>query len=71
MVTNLTMSPLSTEPDFVIKLETITVISAGTVSGGCPLLPGSLVHVSPQIGGFGFVQLTKPLKLAGALPPLK
>ena len=65
------MSPLSIGPDFVIKLETITVISAGMVSGGCPLLPGSLVHVPPQSGGFGFVQLTKPLKLAGAEPPLK
>ena len=43
MVTILTMSPLSTGPDFVTKLETITVMSAGTVSGGCPLLPGSLV----------------------------
>ena len=39
-------------------------MSAGTVSGGCPLLPGSLSHVPPQFGGFGFVQLTKPLKLS-------
>jgi hypothetical protein len=65
------MSPLSVDPDFVIELETITVMSAGMVSGGCPLFPGSLVHVPPQAGGFGFVQLTKPLKLAGAVPPLK
>ena len=67
MVTILGMSPLSTGPDFVTKLETITVISAGTVSGGCELLPGSLCHVPPQVGGFGFVQLAKPLKLAGVL----
>ena len=71
MVTIMGMSPLSIEPDFVIELETITVMSAGTVAGGCELLPGSLCHVPPQVGGFGFVQLTKPLKLAGAVPPLK
>lgn len=68
MVTIMGMSPLSTGPDFVIKLETITVMSAGTVSGGCELLPGSLSHVPPQ---GGFEQLAKPLKLAGARPPLK
>ena len=62
------MSPLSIGPDFVIKLETITVMSAGTVSGGCELLPGSLCHVPPH---GGFAQLAKPLKLAGAPPPLK
>ena len=71
MVTILGMLPLSMDPDFVIKLETITVMSAGTVAGGCELLPGSLSHVPPQVGGFGFVQLAKPLKLAGARPPLK
>jgi hypothetical protein len=71
MVTIMGMFPLSIGPDFVIKLETITVMSAGTVSGGCELLPGSLCHVPPQAGGFGFVQLAKPLKLAGAVPPLK
>jgi hypothetical protein len=64
MVTIMGMFPLSIEPDFVIKLETITVMSSGTVSGGCELLPGSLCHVPPQSGGFGFVQLAKPLKLA-------
>ena len=71
MVTILGMSPLSTGPDFVTKLETMTVMSAGTVSGGCELLPGSLSHVPAQVGGFGVVQLAKPLKLAGAVPPLK
>ena len=35
MVTILGMSPLSIGPFFVIKLETMTVMSAGTVSGGC------------------------------------
>ena len=71
MVTIMGMSPLSMEPDFVIELETITVMSAGTLGGGPELLPGSLCHVPPQSGGFGFVQLAKPLKLAGAEPPLK
>ena len=66
----MTMLPLSVDPDFVIELETITVMSAGMVSGGFELLPGSLIHVSPQVGGL-FVQVTKPLKLAGAVPPLK
>ena len=65
------MSPLSIEPDFVIKLETITVMSAGTLSGGPELLPGPLCHVPPQAGGFGSGELAKPLKLAGAEPPLK
>ena len=71
MVTIMGMSPLSIEPDFVIKLETITVMSAGTLSGGPELLPGLLRHVPPQAAGFGSGELAKPLKLAGALPPLK
>ena len=35
------------------------------------LLPGSLCHVPPQVDGFGFGELAKPLKLAGAPPLLK
>lgn len=68
MVTIIGMSPLIIGPDFVIKLETITVMSAGTVGGGPEVLPGSLCHVPPQ---GGFAQLAKPLKLAGAPPPLR
>jgi hypothetical protein len=68
MVTIMGMSPLIIGPDFVIELETITVMSAGTLDGGPELLPGSLSHVPPQ---GGFEQLAKPLKLAGASPPLK
>jgi hypothetical protein len=64
-------SPLIIGPDFVIKLETITTMSAGTLSGGPELLPGSLCHVPAQAGGFGFEELAKPLKLAGAGPPIK
>ena len=71
MVTIMGIFPLSIWPDFVIKLETITVMSAGTVAGGCELLPGLLIHVPPQVGGFGFGELAKPLKLAGDPPLLK
>ena len=71
MVTILGMSPLSIGPDLVIKLETITVMSAGMLFGGSELLPGSLCHVPPQVGGFGFGELAKPLKLAGDPPLLK
>ena len=34
-------------------------------------MPGPLVHVPPQLAGFGSVELAKPLKLWGAVPPLK
>jgi hypothetical protein len=71
MVTIMGMSPLSIGPDFVIRLETITVMSAGTVAGGCELLPGSLCHVPPQVDGFGFGEVAKPLKLAVGPPLLK
>jgi hypothetical protein len=64
-------SPPIIGPDFVIKLETITVMSDGMLGGGPELLPGSLCHVPPQIGGFGFGELAKPLKLAGVPPLLK
>ena len=64
-------SPLIIGPDFVIKLETITVMSDGMLGGGPELLPGSLCHVPPQVDGFGFGELAKPLKLAGAPPLLK
>ena len=57
-------------PEFVIELVTITVICDGTLLGGSELLPGLLFHVPPQIGGFVFVEFAKPLKLAGAAPPL-
>jgi hypothetical protein len=57
-------------PDFVIELLTITVINDGTVAGGPELLPGLLVQAPSQIAGFGLVELVKPLKLLGAVPPL-
>jgi hypothetical protein len=57
------MLPEIVEPDFVIELAAITVISCGTLSGGEQLFPGRLDHVPPQAGGFVFVVLAKPLKL--------
>lgn len=64
------MSPEIVGPDFAIELVTTTVINEGTLLGGPELLPGLLVHAPPQIGGFGLVELAKPLKPAGAGPPL-
>ena len=58
------------EPDLVIELETITAMYSGTPLGGPELLPGSLVHVPPQFGGWVLVEFAKPLKLEGAEPPL-
>src|SRR4051812_11701166 len=60
-----------TEPFFVTELETITVMYCGMAAGGPELLPGSLVHVPPQMAGAVLVALANPLKLDGAAPPLK
>src|SRR6266478_1362022 len=63
-----TISPEIVDPDCVMLLATITPINGGTVGGGLELLPVSVVQVWPQAG----VELlfSKPLKLAGAQPPL-
>ena len=58
------------EPDLLIELETITAMYSGTLLGGPELLPGSLVHVPPQLGGWVLVESAKPMKLEGAAPPL-
>src|SRR5690242_5649762 len=56
-------------PDFDDELATITPMKAGNgPAGGGALLPGSVVQPVPQLGTDGF--LAKPLKLAGAAPPL-
>lgn len=65
------MSPEIAGPDLVIELVTMTAINEGTLGGGPELLPGLLVQTPPQRGGFGLVELAKPLKLEGAGPPLK
>jgi hypothetical protein len=44
------MFPAITEPDFVIELDTITVMNSGMLAGGLELLPGSVFHVPPQPG---------------------
>ena len=58
------------EPDCTTELDAITVINRGMVLGGPELLPGLLVHVPPQVGGFVLVELANPLKLLGGLPLL-
>jgi hypothetical protein len=45
------MLPAIVELDFVIELETSTAMYSGILAGGPALLPGSLVHVSPQLVG--------------------
>lgn len=58
------------EPDFVIELDTSTVMYDATLLGGPELLPGSLAQLPPQVGGAVLVEFAKPLKLDGAEPPL-
>src|ERR1044071_3237269 len=65
------MLPEIVEPDCVMELAAITVMRGGRLLGGPELLPGLLVHVPPQSAGFGSVDWAKPLKLLGAVPPLK
>ena len=62
--------PEIVEPDLLIVFETTTPIKGGSVSGGFELLPGLVVQVSPQTGGWVLTLEAKPLKLGGALPPL-
>src|SRR6266550_257774 len=65
------ISPEIVAPDLLIEPDTMTAIYEGTLLGGSELLPGSVVQVPPQLGGVVLLWLAKPLKLAGALPPLK
>ena len=62
--------PEITAPDFVILLDTSTMMNCGTVAGGPELFPGSLFQLPPQLGGFGVLEFAKPLKVDGAGPPL-
>lgn len=64
-----TVLPVIAEPDLEIELETITPMNDGSgPSGGGGLLPGPVVQSVPQLGVDGLS--AKPLKLAGASPPL-
>jgi hypothetical protein len=56
-------------PDFVTEGVTRTAIKLGIVVGGLELPPGDVFQVIPH---FGDERVSaKPLKLAGASPPLK
>src|SRR6266487_4793916 len=64
-----TVSPEICEPDCDTELVTITPMNSGSgPAGGCGLLPGPVVQPVLQIGVAGLS--AKPLKLAGAAPPL-
>ena len=58
------------DPELPIELAAIAVIVESTVAGGGGLFPGPVCQVPPQADGFGVVELAKPLKAAGAEPPL-
>src|SRR5262249_35021775 len=59
------------EPDFEIELETITIMKAGSAPlGGGVLLPGLVDQLGPQAGRPAGL-FSKPLKEAGAEPPLR
>src|SRR2546429_286977 len=64
--------PLSGPPACVTELVTSTPMYSGTVSGGCPLLPGCAAKVVPQSsGGLICGSVTpeaKPLNEDGAWP---
>jgi hypothetical protein len=64
-ITILGLSPEMPASDWVIEVEAMTAMYAGTVPGGFELLPGSVLKAMPQAGCAGC--FAKPLKLAGAL----
>ncbi len=59
------------EPALVMVPETTTPMYRGTVAGGIALSAGLAVHVPAHEGGWVLGLEAKPLKLAGAVPPLK
>src|SRR5436190_21850945 len=64
-----TVLPEICDPDLDTELVTITPMNSGSgPAGGCGLLPGPVVQLAPQLGVAGVS--TKPVKLAGAEPPL-
>src|SRR5437016_821558 len=65
-----TVLPEICGPDCELELVTITAMKAGKgPAGGGALLPGSVLQSMPQAGVAGL--RAKPLKLAGAGPPLR
>ena len=71
MTTILFASPEIFGPDFVTFVATSTPMYAGTVAGGFELFPGPVVQVMPHLGDSAESVAAKPLKLAGADPPLR
>jgi len=65
------MFPVVSSPDLDAELATITPMYDGSCSGGFELLPGSADQVPPQVGRVVLKVLAKPLKSAGAGPPLR
>src|SRR6266849_6234618 len=62
--------PEIVEPDWLIELETITAMYAGSgPAGGGVLLPGSVDQLTPHVTVAGVS--SKPLNSAGAAPPLR
>src|SRR5215510_2010458 len=70
MITSLVTLPLIVGPLLVAELVTIMVMNLGTLAGAPVSPPAGAVHVPPQLTGFELVLFAKPLKLAGAAPPL-
>jgi len=64
-------SPEMVGPDFVTLVDARTPMYAGTLAGGFELAPGPVVQVRPHFGGSTESVEAKPLKLAGAGPPLR
>ena len=68
--TTWTVFPATEGPDLPIELDTMTAMYCGTDAGGFELLPGRVDQLLSHDGGFVVVVSAKPLKLAGAEPPL-
>lgn len=60
--------PEITEPDFVIELDTSTMMYWGTLASGLKLFPELLIQLPPQFGEA--VEFAKPSKPGGAAPAL-
>src|SRR5665213_244969 len=65
------MTPVIWLPCLVIELETAVPMYAGTDASGDELLPGDDVQMAAQEGGLDPGLSAKPLKEAGAPPPVR
>jgi hypothetical protein len=64
-------SPEIELPGWETVLDTATARYAGTLPGGPALLPTEVVYPVPQAGGAVPAPDANPLKLSGAIPPLR